>query len=81
MQDEVVAARPDIDARVEQLVTKGRWQVPGYKEVSNIRYIHYIERQGLGILRILTSRAEIRRPFHHLECYRGVWALAGRALL
>lgn len=31
-QDEVVAARPDIDERVSQLVSKGRWQVPGYKE-------------------------------------------------
>ena len=30
-QDEVVAARPDIDERVAQLVSKGRWQVPGYK--------------------------------------------------
>ena len=30
-QDEVVAARPDIDERVSQLVSKGRWQVPGYK--------------------------------------------------
>ncbi|KAK6397013.1 ATP synthase d subunit [Meristemomyces frigidus] len=30
--DEVVAARPDIDDRVSQLVSKGRWQVPGYKE-------------------------------------------------
>ncbi|KXL42260.1 hypothetical protein M433DRAFT_150985 [Acidomyces richmondensis BFW] len=30
--DEVVAARPDIDQRVAQLVSKGRWQVPGYKE-------------------------------------------------
>jgi len=38
-QDEVVAARPDIDQRVEQLVSKGRWQVPGYKEVSpNVPY-------------------------------------------
>jgi len=31
-QDEVVAARPEIDERVTQLVSKGRWQVPGYKE-------------------------------------------------
>jgi hypothetical protein len=31
VQDEVVAARPDIDERVSQLVSKGRWQVPGYK--------------------------------------------------
>ena len=29
--DEVVAARPDIDERTAQLVSKGRWQVPGYK--------------------------------------------------
>lgn len=27
----MVAARPDIDERVSQLVSKGRWQVPGYK--------------------------------------------------
>jgi len=26
-----VAARPDIDERTSQLVSKGRWQVPGYK--------------------------------------------------
>ncbi|MCJ1364526.1 ATP synthase d subunit [Acarospora aff. strigata] len=32
--DEVVAARPDIDERTEQLVSKGRWQVPGYKARS-----------------------------------------------
>ncbi|KZF20798.1 putative ATP synthase subunit D, mitochondrial [Xylona heveae TC161] len=30
--DEVVAARPDIDERTAQLVSKGRWSVPGYKE-------------------------------------------------
>ncbi|MCJ1278837.1 ATP synthase d subunit [Puttea exsequens] len=30
--DEVVAARPDIDERTEQLVSKGKWDVPGYKE-------------------------------------------------
>ena len=26
-----MAARPDIDERTSQLVSKGRWQVPGYK--------------------------------------------------
>jgi hypothetical protein len=31
MQDEVVAAHPEIDQRVEGLVSKGRWNVPGYK--------------------------------------------------
>ena len=30
-QDEVVAARPDIDERTTQLVSRGRWSVPGYK--------------------------------------------------
>ncbi|CAO2651195.1 Nn.00g094920.m01.CDS01 [Neocucurbitaria sp. VM-36] len=30
--DEVAAAQPDIDKRTEQLVAKGRWAVPGYKE-------------------------------------------------
>ncbi|KAG8631622.1 hypothetical protein KVT40_000762 [Elsinoe batatas] len=29
--EEVVAARPDIDDKVSQLVSKGRWDVPGYK--------------------------------------------------
>ncbi|KAF2116945.1 hypothetical protein BDV96DRAFT_598773 [Lophiotrema nucula] len=29
--DEVAAAQPDIDKRTEQLVSKGRWHVPGYK--------------------------------------------------
>ena len=31
VQDEVAAAQPDIDKRVSQLVSKGRWAVPGYK--------------------------------------------------
>ncbi|KAI9641955.1 ATP synthase d subunit [Ciborinia camelliae] len=30
--DEVAAARPDIDEKTAQLVSKGRWGVPGYKE-------------------------------------------------
>ncbi|KAF2155623.1 ATP synthase D chain, mitochondrial [Myriangium duriaei CBS 260.36] len=29
--DDVVAARPDIDEKVTQLVQKGKWDVPGYK--------------------------------------------------
>jgi F-type H+-transporting ATPase subunit d len=31
LQDEVAAARPDIDEKTSQLVSKGRWSVPGYK--------------------------------------------------
>lgn len=30
-QDDVVAARPDIDDKVAHLVSKGKWDVPGYK--------------------------------------------------
>lgn len=30
-QDDVVKARPDIDDKVSSLVSKGRWNVPGYK--------------------------------------------------
>jgi len=30
-QDEIAAARPDIDEKTAQLVSKGRWAVPGYK--------------------------------------------------
>jgi len=55
-----VAARPDIDQRVEQLVSKGRWQVPGYKA----RTLHLLLRQ----YSLLTTIAgEIRRPFRVVE--------------
>lgn len=30
--DDVANARPDIDVRTEQMVQKGRWMPPGYKE-------------------------------------------------
>jgi hypothetical protein len=30
-QDDVAAAREDIDKRTSQLVSKGRWMVPGYQ--------------------------------------------------
>ncbi|KAK9481314.1 hypothetical protein V1514DRAFT_323517 [Lipomyces japonicus] len=30
--DEVLAARPDLEKKVGELVTKGRWDVPGYSE-------------------------------------------------
>lgn len=30
--DELAKARPEIDAKVEEMVKKGRWEVPGYKE-------------------------------------------------
>lgn len=30
--DELAEAKPEIDAKVEEMVKKGRWDVPGYKE-------------------------------------------------
>ncbi|SCU95742.1 LAMI_0F03576g1_1 [Lachancea mirantina] len=30
--DDLSKARPDIDAKVEEMVKKGKWEVPGYKE-------------------------------------------------
>jgi len=30
--DEIAAAQPEIDEKTSQLVSKGRWSVPGYKE-------------------------------------------------
>ena len=47
-QDEVVAARPDIDERVSQLVSKGRWQVPGYK-VCAIASVTFTKKLTVGI--------------------------------
>ncbi len=52
-QDEVAAARPDIDARTEQLVSKGRWHVPGYK----VGDIGVIERLRPWILSIVLTDA------------------------
>lgn len=44
LQDEVVAAQPDIDVRVEQLVSKGIWMPPGYK-VRSLAY-HILSPRG-----------------------------------
>ncbi|ODV91908.1 hypothetical protein CANCADRAFT_22959, partial [Tortispora caseinolytica NRRL Y-17796] len=30
--DDVVKARPDIDEKVDEMVIKGKWNIPGYKE-------------------------------------------------
>ncbi|PSN63750.1 hypothetical protein BS50DRAFT_612075 [Corynespora cassiicola Philippines] len=61
--DEVAAAQPDIDKRTEQLVSKGRWAVPGYKakvrrSVRSLNYLfHFAKMPGSGLyyLRIVNS--------------------------
>ena len=40
LQDEVAAAEPSIDQKTAQLVSKGRWVVPGYKVCHHIRPFH-----------------------------------------
>ncbi|CCK71440.1 F1F0 ATP synthase subunit d KNAG_0H00240 [Huiozyma naganishii CBS 8797] len=30
--DELIKAKPEIDAKVEEMVKKGKWEVPGYEE-------------------------------------------------
>lgn len=51
-----MAARPDIDKRVEQLVSKGRWQVPGYQ----VR----LHRHGYGTMNmpLTPPTGEVRQP-------------------
>ncbi len=42
IQDEVAAAEPSIDEKTANLVSKGRWSVPGYK-VSFIKSVTTLE--------------------------------------
>lgn len=52
-QDEVAAAQPEIDQRTEQLVSKGKWMVPGYKVFTRLKALNegYLPeyRKNLGI--------------------------------
>ena len=54
--DEVAAAQPEIDQRTEQLVSKGRWAVPGYKASPHV---------VVGMLWIFANNrtGEVRRSF------------------
>ena len=64
IQDEVAAARPDIDERTAQLVSKGRWAVPGYKASCQFD----IPRRGiLCETPTDTKIGEIRRPFRIIK--------------
>lgn len=62
LQDEVAAARPDIDERTSQLVSKGRWQVPGYK-VRGIQFCSGFS----SIAHANPLTGEIWRPFLALK--------------
>lgn len=61
--DEVAAARPDIDKRTEQLVSKGRWSVPGYK----VRLIPSFDDCSILGEMLINALGEIRRAFGALD--------------
>ncbi|KAF3802121.1 ATP synthase subunit d [Colletotrichum gloeosporioides] len=44
--DEVSAAEPSIDEKTSQLVSKGRWSVPGYKAGRSVHFRHYSRLSG-----------------------------------
>jgi hypothetical protein len=62
-QDDVVAARPDIDARTEQLVSKGRWMVPGYKVCTGLFISCSVEVKVICLANKLRKNSEIFRCF------------------
>lgn len=62
LQDEVAAARPDIDEKTAQLVSKGRWGVPGYKVRS--KWHSYVLWNDTAAN---MSIGEIRRSFYALN--------------
>ena len=68
-QDEVAAAQPVIDEKTSQLVSKGRWSVPGYKvwlkllrSINRIRLT--IEQEKFGDLSLLQTTTQ-----HPFFCY------------
>jgi hypothetical protein len=59
LQDEIAAAEPQIDEKTSQLVSKGRWMVPGYK-------VCVFEMDGDWVATDKFT-GEIRRPFHPID--------------
>ena len=53
--DEVAAAEPSIDEKTARLVSKGRWDVPGYKVRNNTNL-------GDALRKLTASTGKIRRP-------------------
>ena len=52
-------ARPDIDEKVTQLVSKGRWMVPGYKVFESLF--------GAEAKMLIVAVGKIWRPLNSLE--------------
>jgi hypothetical protein len=59
LQDEIAAAEPQIDEKTSQLVSKGRWMVPGYKVC--------IFGEDKCWMNTDKFTGEIRRPFHSID--------------
>jgi hypothetical protein len=57
----VAAAQPEIDEKTSQLVSKGRWSVPGYK----VCFVSLWIRRIAGCVNYFTG--EIRRPLDTVD--------------
>ncbi|KAJ1335680.1 ATP synthase epsilon chain [Microdochium nivale] len=65
--DEVAAAEPSIDEKTSKLVSRGRWNVPGYK----VCYCPAIRRdEGIFTLRLMTDIPACRRNSAIFPYYR-----------
>ena len=66
-QDDIVAARPDIDERTAQLVSKGRWAVPGYKVRQQPPSIAFPSKSNQTSNLRTPSLGKIRRSIYAIE--------------
>nr|POE79350.1 atp synthase subunit d, mitochondrial [Quercus suber] len=67
--DEVVAARPEIDERVSQLISKGRWGVPGYKEKFGDMSFALVDLRIFALYDIVLSIVSLDKT----ECNAVLW--------
>ena len=74
LQEDVAAAEPQIDERTSQLVSKGRWQVPGYKvREDSCQLIHEDK--------LISDAGEIWRSLSSLEYCSAPLTISGLELL
>lgn len=70
-QDDVVAAAPDIDIRTEQLVSKGRWMVPGYKVCTFFIFVFVTSRTFL--VKEIAWANKCRKNSEIFQCFKREW--------
>ena len=66
-QDDVVKARPDIDDKVTSLVSKGRWNVPGYKVCGcrrvSLKFLLTLDRRNSASCRCYRRMNTVQREY------------------